>query len=61
MAVKLISLHFILSELMMQLTAWQPQGPRTKAKGHVGKRMTFDRLYAQEGTSALDSHLYLWW
>lgn len=59
---KLISPHFILSELMLQLTAQQPQGPRTKAKGHTGERMKFDRLYAQEGISALDSHLYLrWW
>jgi len=38
MALKLISLHFILLKLMMQLTTQQPQGPRTKAKGHIGKK-----------------------
>lgn len=61
MATKLISPYFILSELMLQLTARQPQGPTTKAKGHTGERMKFDVLYAQEGISALDSHLYLRW
>lgn len=41
---------------MMQLTARQPQGPRTNAKGHIGKRMRFDRLCAHKGISALHSH-----
>lgn len=38
MAVKLISVSSILSELMMHLMAQQPQGPRTNASGQGGKK-----------------------
>lgn len=57
MAVKLISLSSILSELMMQLVAQQPQGPRTNASGQGGKEDEIRQFMCT--ISASDSHFCL--